>query len=88
MFILTLPQLVGRDIMMFGGVYIIKSLFEAQPPNLNLIFSVITLITYYLLACLVSEVYDRKVRKFIATEEEIEVPPPGEDDSEETEEEE
>lgn len=86
-FILTLPQLVGEDIMLFGGVYIIKSLFEAQPPQLDLLFLAVIFIASYLIACLLIWIYENKINKVIANVEEIDVPPPGEDDSEETEEE-
>ncbi len=73
---LVLPQKVSNDFILFGGVFIIKSLFESYAPNLDLIVTVIILIVSYLLACLLVWVYDTKINKFIAFESEIEVPPP------------
>ena len=75
---LILPQKVSNDIVLFGGVFIIKSLFESYQPNLDLVVIVIILIVSYLLSCILIWVYDTKINKFIAFEGEVEVPPPEE----------
>jgi hypothetical protein len=68
--------MIGGDIVLLGGIRLVEYLFESQPPQLNLIFSLVVLIVSYLLACLIQELYDRKIRKFIAFEEETDVEPP------------
>jgi hypothetical protein len=68
--------MIGGNIVLLGGIRLIESLFESQPPQLNLTFLLIVLVVSYLLACLIPEIYDRKIRKFIAFEEEIDVEPP------------
>jgi hypothetical protein len=75
-FILIFPQMIGGNIVLLGSIRLVEYLFESQPPQLNLIFLLVILIVSYLLACLIPEFYDRKVRKFIAFEEEIDVEPP------------
>ncbi|OGI12441.1 hypothetical protein A3K64_04305 [Candidatus Micrarchaeota archaeon RBG_16_36_9] len=77
-----MPQLVAGDIMLLGGVYLIKSLFESQSPQLDLIFLVTIFIASYLIACLLTWVYENKINKVIANAEEMDVPPPEEDDEE------
>ena len=83
---LVLPQKVSSEFIFFGGVYIIKFLFESHPPALDLIMSVVVLIVSYLLACLLVWVYDTKVNKYILSEGEVEVQPPEEKKGEEKEE--
>lgn len=73
---LVLPQKVSTDFIFFGGVYIIKSLFESYPPNLDLMITAIVLIASYLLACLLVWIYNTKINKFIVSEGEVEVQPP------------
>jgi hypothetical protein len=80
---LVLPQKTPDGLVLFGGVYIIRSLFEAHPPILDLTVAVISLIASYLLACLLVWFYDAKFNKFIVSEGEIEVQPPEEKKSEE-----
>jgi len=72
---LVLPQKVSNDFILFGGVFIIKALFESYPPNLDLIVSLVVLIISYLLACLLVWIYDSKINKFIVSEGEVEVHP-------------
>ena len=75
---LVLPQKVSEDFIIFGGVFIIKSLFESYAPKIDLILTVIVLIVYYLLACLLIWIYDSKRNKFIVSEGEVDVEPPEE----------
>jgi len=75
---LVLPQKISDGFIFFGGVYIIKSLFESLPPTLDLSITAIMLIASYLLASLVIWFYDKKINKFIMSEGEIEVQPPEE----------
>ncbi len=75
---LVLPQKMPDELVLFGGVYIIKSLFEAHPPSLDLTAAVISLTASYLLACLLVWFYDSKFNKFIISEGEEEVQPPEE----------
>ena len=82
---LVLPQKTPDELVLFGGVYIIKSLFEAHPPILDLTITAISLIASYLLACLLVWFYDAKFNKFILSEGEIEVQPPEEKKEEKTE---
>jgi len=82
---LVLPQKASDELVFFGGVYIIKSLFEAHPPILDLTVAVISLIASYLLACLLVWFYDAKFNKFIISEGEVEVNPPEEKKEEKTE---
>jgi len=72
---LVLPQKISDGFIFFGGVYIIKSLFESLPPTLDLSITVVMLIVSYLLASLVIWLYDKKINKFIMSEGEIEVQP-------------
>ncbi|NIM47094.1 MAG: hypothetical protein GTN40_02965 [Candidatus Aenigmarchaeota archaeon] len=80
---LILPQKVSNDIILFGGVSIIKFLFESQPPDLDLIVTVIVLIVSYLLSCILVWIYDNKINKFIISEGEVDVSPPEERESKE-----
>jgi len=82
---LVLPQNASGEFVFFGGVFIIKSLFEAHPPSLDLTVAVISLIVSYLLACLLVWFYDAKFNKFILSEGEVEVSPPEEKKEEKTE---
>jgi hypothetical protein len=82
---LVLPQKASDELVFFGGVFIIKSLFEAHPPSLDLTIAVISLIASYLLACLLIWIYDKKINKFIMSEGEEEVQPPEEKKEEKTE---
>ena len=82
---LVLPQNASGELVFFGGVFIIKSLFEAHPPSLDLTVTAITLIASYLLACLLVWFYDAKFNKSIVSEGEVEVPPPEEKKEEKTE---
>jgi hypothetical protein len=75
---LVLPQNASGEFVFFGGVFIIKSLFEAHPPSLDLTIAAISLIASYLLACLLVWFYDAKFNKFILSEGEVEVSPPEE----------
>ncbi len=77
-FFLILPQKISDNIILFGGVSIIKFLFESYPPDLDLTVTVIVLIVSYLLSCILVWIYDNKINKFIVSESEIEVPPPEE----------
>jgi len=72
---LILPQKVSNEIILFGGVYIIKFLFESEPPKLDLIVTVIVLIVSYLVACILVWIYDSRINKFIISEGEVEVQP-------------
>ena len=72
---LILPQRASNDFILFGGVFIIKSLFESYPPNLDLTVTAIVLIISYLIACILVWIYDTKINKFIITESEVEVQP-------------
>ncbi len=76
--VLILPQKVSNDIILFGGVSIIKFLFESHPPDLDLIVTVIVLIVSYLLSCILVWIYDNKINKFIISEGEVDVSPPEE----------
>ena len=69
---------MSNDIIIFGGVFMIKALFESQPPNLDLTVTAIVLIASYLLSCLLVWVYDTKVNTFIVSEGEVDVQPPEE----------
>jgi CDP-diglyceride synthetase len=82
---LVLPQKASDEFVFFGGVFIIKSLFEAHPPSLDITVAVISLIASYLLACLLVWFYDTKFNKFIVSEGEVEVQPPEEKKEEKTE---
>ena len=82
---LILPQNSSGEFVFFGGVYIIKSLFEAHPPSLDLTITAISLIASYLLACLLVWFYDAKFNKFIVSEGEEEVQLPEEKKEEKTE---
>ena len=82
---LVLPQKTPDELVLFGGVYLIKSLFEPQPPNIDLIVAIIVLISSYLIACLLIWFYDAKFNKFILSEGEVEVQPPEEKKEEKTE---
>ncbi len=73
---LVLPQKASDELVFFGGVFIIKSLFEAHPPSLDLTIAVISLIASYIIACLLIWIYDKKINKFIMSEGEEEVQPP------------
>lgn len=75
---LILPQRISNDFILFGGVFMIKSLFESNPPNLDLIITVIILIASYLLSCFLVWIYETKINKFIVSEGEEEVSPPEE----------
>lgn len=82
---LVLPQKTPDELVLFGGVYIIKSLFEAHPPSLDLTITVVSLLASYLLACLLVWFYDAKFNKFILSEGEVEVQLPEEKKEEKTE---
>jgi len=75
---LVLPQRASGNIIFFGGVFIIKSLFESYAPELDLLITLIVLIVSYLLACLLVWIYDHKINTFIVSEGEVEVNPPEE----------
>lgn len=77
-----MPQLVGGNITLLGGVYMLRSLFESQPPQIDLVFLVSIFIASYLIACLIVWIYDTKINKVISSVEEIDVPPPEEEDEE------
>jgi len=85
---LILPQRVSNSFIFFGGVSIIKFLFESYPPDLDLSVTVIVLIISYLLSCLLVWIYDNKINKFIVSEGEVDVSPPEERESKEKGEEE
>jgi hypothetical protein len=73
---LVLPQKVSNDFIFFGGVFIIRSLFESLPPNLDLNITAIILIASYFISCLVIWLYDSKINTFILSEGEVDVNPP------------
>ncbi len=75
---LVLPQMVSGNIILFGGVFIIKSLFESYAPELDLLITLVVLIVSYLLACILVWIYDHKINTFIVSEGEVEVHPPEE----------
>lgn len=83
---MVIPQRIGGEFVFLGGVQLIKSLFESQQPQLDLIFSLMTLVVSYLTACILVWIYETKINKVITSIEEIDVPPPGEDDEEEEDE--
>lgn len=84
---LILPQKVSNEIILFGGVYIIKFLFGSEPPKLDLIVAAIVLIASYLIACVLVWIYDSRINKFVISEGEVEVQPEEEDRKEEGQEE-
>ena len=81
-----MPQLAGGSITLLGGVYMLRSLFESQPPQVDIVFLVSIFIASYLISCLIVWIYDTKINKVVSSIEEIDVPPPEERDDEETEE--
>jgi hypothetical protein len=81
---LVLPQEISNDFVFFGGVYIIKSLFELYQPFLNFLITVVVLVVSYLVACIAIWIYDTKINKFIVTEGEEEVQPPEKEEQKET----
>ncbi len=73
---LVLPQEISNDLVFFGGVYIIKSLFELYQPFLNFLITAAVLVVSYLVACVAVWIYETKINKFIISEGEEEVQPP------------
>jgi hypothetical protein len=85
---LILPQRISNDYTLFGGVYLVKYLFETYQPALDLYIFAIVLVSSYILVSFVIWIYDKKINKFIVTEGEevVEVPEKSEQSPKESEE--
>jgi hypothetical protein len=85
---LILPQKISNDFTLFGGVYLIRYLFETYQPSLDIYTFAVILISSYLVVSFLVWLYDKKINKFIVTEGEETVNPPEEEKKDEPKEQE
>jgi len=72
---MILPQNISGSLILFGGVYFVKSLFDFYQPVIDLTFTLMLLVSSYILVSLVVWLYEKKINTFIVTEGEEDVQP-------------
>jgi hypothetical protein len=73
---MVLPQNISGSYVLFGGVYFVKSLFDFYQPMIDLSFTLMLIISSYIVISLAVWLYEKKINTFIVTEGEEDVQPP------------
>jgi hypothetical protein len=72
---MILPQNISGSLVLFGGVYFVKSLFDFYQPVIDLTFTLMLLVSTYIVVSLLVWLYEKKINTFIVTEGEEDVQP-------------